>query len=143
MKPMPLYISGASIEHARVRKWADALEKSKLIQITHRWFEGAEKWAGRDRKHTSAARLQLSLDELGAIRKSSLFWLLLPAQLAGGSMIEFGFALGRLEAPLRVVASGAGLKHTIFTTLAHEQHDLDVHAFQSILRHATRRTAGA
>lgn len=145
MKPLSLYLAGASAELHRVRKWADALEKSSAVRITHRWFDDAHVWAGSDAKQTLEDAITHANGCLDGMRSARLLWLLLPASLAGGSLIEFGYALAhrrKTRPSLRTIASGTDVRRTIFTALADEQHEMDVHAFQSILQHANRRAAG-
>lgn len=144
MRPLSLYLAGASAELHRVRKWADALEKSSAVRITHRWFDDAHVWAGSDAQQTLADAVRHANGCLDGMRSARLLWLLLPASLAGGSLVEFGFALAQRKGrpALRTIASGTDVRRTIFTALADEQHELDVHAFQSILQHANRRAAG-
>lgn len=131
MKKLPVYMAGSPNELTRVRKWADVLERSNSVRITRRWFDA-------DAKPATAE------DTLRAIRDARAFWFLLPATLAGDSMIEYGYALGHLRrgVKLQVIASGANLPHTAFSGLAHERFELDVHAFQSILQSASRRMSG-
>lgn len=144
MKSLPLYLAGASAELRRVRKWADALEKSTAVRITHRWFEDAHTWAGRDAEQVAKDAAMHASGCLQGVLDARVLWLLLPASLAGGSLVEFGYALAqrKVRPPLRIVASGADVRRTIFTSLADEMHELDVHAFQSILQLANRRAAG-
>ena len=146
MKPLPVYLAGASAEHARVRKWADALEKTGAVRLTHRWYEDASEWTGRDALVSHETRVQLAQDALRGIRASRLYWLLLPANMAGGSMFEWGYAYAgsrRVGNSLRTIVSGQNAQDTIFSSLAHETHELDVQGYQSILAHAkAMRAAG-
>lgn len=141
MKPLPVYVSGASAEHARVRKWADALEETGAVRLTHRWFEDAAEWTGRDASHAHETRVQLAQDELRGIRAARVYWLLLPATMSGGSMFEWGYAYAgsrKLGNSLTVIVSGPNVPDTIFSALAHETYELDVHGYQAVLAHATR-----
>lgn len=144
MKKLPIYIAGASSELTRVRKWADAIEKSGTARVTLRWFDGAESWAGRDAHVPLDVHEAASANCLQAIREARLFWLLLPASVAGGAVIEYGFALGHhgRKGRIRTIVSGTNLRRTVFSARADETYELDVHAFQSVLRHATQRAAG-
>lgn len=146
MRPLPVYVSGASIEHARVRKWADALEKTGAVRLTHRWFEDAAEWTGRDALHAHATRVQLAQDELRGIREARVYWLLLPANVAGGSMFEWGYAYaGSRKAgnALITIVSGHNVADTIFSSLAHEAFENDVQGYQAVLAHAkAKRAAG-
>lgn len=151
MKPLPVYVSGASAEHARVRKWADALEKTGAVKLTHRWFEDAADWTGRDAAHPHATRVQLAQEELRGIREARVYWLLLPSNMAGGSIFEWGWAAGFCEAQRnrrglqrgpRIIVSGPNFADTIFSSLA-ERYELDVHGYQAVLAYAkAKRAAG-
>jgi hypothetical protein len=141
---LPVYVSGASAEHARVRKWADALEKSGAVKLTHRWFEDAAKWTGSDALHPHETRLQLAQEELRGIRAARVYWLILPATMAGGSMFEWGYAYAgsrKLGNSLTTIVSGPNVADTIFSSLAHEAYEMDVQGYQSVLAHA-KRAAG-
>lgn len=140
-----VYVAGASREHERVRKWANALSLADHIALTLTWWEGAEAWAGRDEVLPLHAQRPFAAKCEGAIRASRIFWMLWPeTELTAGAFIELGYALStRFHAGRHfdVIISGLTCTRSIFTASADYRSDSDALAFDQVLRFGRRHQA--
>jgi hypothetical protein len=140
-QPVLVYVAGASREHERVKRWADALVRSERVALSLRWFDDAAHWAGRDH-HLPLAEQRPFADRAElAIRASRIFWMLWPEQLSPGSFIEYGYALAHRFHVARahdVVVSGPGSARSIFAAAADYRNESDPLACEHVLALAER-----
>lgn len=131
MKPVAVYLSGASREAMRVQTMALRLGKATdgMAQIADRWFDGADAWSGKDDTHPREAQVYFAEEHERAIRASRLFWLLWPRKASYGALYELGYAAAHRHhamAPrLPLVVSGKGCSQTIYTGAADYRDESD------------------
>lgn len=129
MKPATVYLAGCSHDAARVRHYADALERAG-IAVTDRWFDTAHEWAGQDATRDPQTQATIAEGHLTAILFSSaLWWLYYPQK--SGSWVEAGIALG---VGVAVVVSGPGCDDTLFSSLAGFRSVSDQKALAELVR---------
>ena len=144
---VPVYIAGSSSEAWRARQWAERLERTGLVHVPDRWFDGAEEWAGRDDEVGLFERKEIAQAHCAAIRRSRVFWLLW-SDLKTGADYEHGYAAcQRWHAPhaLRVVVTGAGAAATVFSAPVDLWHESDEEGYRYIATYARSllRASGA
>lgn len=114
MRPT-IYLAGASAELSRAQRWAIALERTQMVELTSHWFQctdlGQDVYLARDQQATIAE------DCLTAIARARIVWFLFPRSMAGGSMVEFGAALAfsSMHPSRKTVVTGQGCSRTVFT----------------------------
>ena len=139
--PVLVYLAGASREHERVKRWAHAIDRARCLEVSHRWFEDAETWHGKDHELTRARARDIAQEDERHIRASRIFWLLWPIELRPGAFIELGHALCHrfhVGRSYDVIVSGAGCCSSIFTASADFRDDSDELAFDALLQLARR-----
>lgn len=112
---MKVYIAGSSRELARVRAVADAIDAMPDMEITERWWVGAEAWAGLDSEQSDKAAKKAALSCIGGVSGADVLVMLMPSTASGGSMVELGLALG-LGTP--IIVSDTVKHRTVFCSLA-------------------------
>jgi hypothetical protein len=153
---LTVYLCGASREAKRVRGWADKLTQTGRVRIAHRWFDGAEAWAGQDAawqeantKESCAAR---AMEELEAVAAAQLVWVFWPKAPSVGVFVELGAALERKRVQERcdegamlagrsvefgkprIVVTGIGFADSLFTALVDYREITDALGFHEVVR---------
>lgn len=147
-----VYLCGSSREAKRARMWAEKLTQTGIIEIAHRWFDGAEEWAGQDAKWQEANTLESSaaraMTELNAVAASRIVWVLWPKAQSIGAFVELGAALERKrmlassELPvavgktlaMKILVTGIGFGDSLFTALCDYRELSDGFGFHECVR---------
>lgn len=115
-----LYIACPSSEFKRARMWAARCEGSGVIELSHRWFDTAHEWTGRDGLLPREEQAKFVREELEAISRSHLFWLMWPrlTNVMSSCVIELGAALmaARLGVSVAAPSSQAFFRPYIIVT---------------------------
>ena len=128
---MRLYIAASSLDIERAERWTNVARDAGFI-IESTWIEVIRGVgvANPRRAHLDERRAW-SRDDLRQVRRSALFWLLVPPLdlPTRGAWIELGWALHGTQ---HIVCSG-DTKQSIFCALA-EEHDTDEEGFAALCR---------
>jgi hypothetical protein len=136
MSKLRVYIAGSSKELDRVRAMAAAIDAMEHLEITERWWIGAEAWAGRDSEQSTAHALAAARACRDGVRAADLLVMLMPESASGGSMVELGIAI---ELNMWIILSDAVPHRSVFYAFADRvDHDLDV---LRLLREAAKSTS--
>jgi hypothetical protein len=153
-----VYLSGASREAKRVRMWADKLEQTGRMRITHKWFADAEKWAGQDaktqRELTREEVAKIATEDLDGVAAADIVWMLWPKAPTIGAYVELGAALERKRmlaeiagvpsigpfALPRIIITGPGFADSIFSALVDYREITDALGFHEATRIANDLT---
>lgn len=113
-----IYLAGASSEAAMVRHYAASLEAAGWVVVHDWWTDFLERGCvpGRDCDLSPEKRRACAREDLAAVRRASVVWLLVPEGDSIGAWVEFGAAL-TLGASGHVLVSGC-CDRTIFTEAA-------------------------
>jgi hypothetical protein len=126
-----IYIAAASTEAPDVAVLADRLVRVGWV-ITHRWwtsFLTGAHVAGADMAVEQPTRLAHAEEDISAVLRASVLWLLVPRRTSVGAWVEFGAALAhaRSATDKRVIISGEW-RGTIFAELAWARFDTHAQA---------------
>ncbi len=120
----------------------DQVRGAEGLELAHDWIadQATEKTPDTELSHDQ--RRHYAVNDMMAVSRADVVWLLAPNELTIGAWVEFGFAMGlAFERGLdggcapRMVASGP-TSQTIFCACAHEEHAYDQQAFESIVAFA-------
>lgn len=138
-----VYLGGPSGELSRVLSYARAQQDSGLVELTSHWFEGAEAWAGRDEILDDREQRKRITENLCAIRRAQLVWILWPDfGRSEGAVGELGYAVAHRwhvgSERQTVWVSGRRVRSSITTAAADERLVEDDAALLRVLRFAKR-----
>lgn len=131
---MKIYVAGASAELERAES-AIASLRAAGHEITHDWpavirrvrIEGGQK----DSDLTDEERHGHAHDDLLAVERADVLWLLVPDAPTSGAWVELGFAIGlawpdtATEGPRLVIVSGAKHRNALFCSMGDQAFDDD------------------
>ena len=129
-RKVSVYVAGASAEAVNVTTWISRFTNAG-IEITHDWTADvfAHALTPQDDLADETRRLYAQQD-LEAVVRASIFWLIVPEKPSIGCYVELGAALVTLK-PI-IYVSGAH-RRTIFTSLATECFDHHAEVFVKIV----------
>jgi hypothetical protein len=130
---MRVYLAGASSEIDLCESFIRKLQTAGL-EITFDWTAVIRATAGgaNPRDATENERHAWTVQDISGVRRSHVFWLLVPEKHSIGCWAELGVAY---EARRRIVISGDWRK-SIFTSLAYVALDTHDEAFEYLVAHA-------
>jgi hypothetical protein len=113
---LQVFLSAASRDFPMVRRIAQSLEATGLVEYTMRWWDTADEWTGRDHKLTRDEKAQHSTACLEAIAAAQLVWSIRTPTPSEGRTAELGAALERrrvMGSPY-IVLTGVDVGTSIF-----------------------------
>lgn len=135
MSRLKVYVAASSGELDRVRACVGTIDALLDIEITERWWQGAEEWAGRDSEQSIESSVAAARACRDGVRAADVLLLLMPGSARGGCMVELGIAI---ERGMRVIVSDSVPNRSAFCSLGrHVRHDIDA---VTMLRDISRRT---
>lgn len=130
-----VFLAGASSEHERITRIAQALWSTNLVELPFPWWLTASTWSGRDEERSLDEQRGIAAEAMWSLCRSHCFWLIMPQQPTRGAWFELGMAV-RLRPAVRVIVSGPGSSSSIYTSQADFRDDsCDVGMFE-VMRHA-------
>jgi hypothetical protein len=139
--PVVVYVAGARAERERVKRWANAVARSRTLELADRWFDSeAEAHSGASLTHAQALYV---LHQYRALRSAAVFWLLWPEQpVHGSALVEYGYALAHRFHAARsfaVLVSGRTASSSALSLQADFRSDSDALGFDAVLALAQTR----
>lgn len=128
---MRVYVAGASKERELVGRYMRRLENAGHL-VTFDWTRDMDARAAAGQKDadlSDAQRLEYATEDLLAIARADLFWMLVPTNASVGAWAELGYALAALKA---TVVSGDH-RRSIFCAAANEHFATHEAAFAWIV----------
>ena len=124
-----VYVAGGSAERFSVREWIDKLG-GHGVSVTHDWT----RCEGYDRQSTEMERTAWAAQDISAITRATIVWMIVPEGLSEGAFFEAGFATALRK---RVIFSGPCARKTsrVFCLTGEVYNDHGA-AFAAILRAA-------
>jgi len=112
---MRVYVASGSDNRALATAYMERL-RAAGVELTLDWAKLIDQHGGKaNRGLSDDVRLQVAEDEVDAVERASLFWLIIPAGASCGCWFEFGIARS-LPVPILVVSGD--FEKSIFTALA-------------------------
>jgi hypothetical protein len=132
---LPLYIAGGSSERLMVgRPWIDRAREAGA-RITFDWSRAS----GYDEQLGEKERLTDVMNDIGAVMRAGVFWLLAPAEVSEGAATELGIAIATAiktrtadKPRTRIVISGPHANRNFFALIADEIHATHEEAWEAI-----------
>ncbi len=140
---MCVYIAGASAEPQRVRRWMDRVVDDGH-ELAWDWLKTVERAGSANEGLGEELRHSASKDDLEAIERADVLWLLAPEAPSCGAWAEVGYAIRvrdrdrreQYDRPLRILVSGKARGRCIFTSFADKDFDSDSIAFEWLQQQA-------
>lgn len=132
---LPLYIAGGSSERLTVgRPWIDRAREAGA-RITFDWSRAS----GYDEHLGEKELLTDAMNDVGAVMRAGVFWLLAPAEMSEGAATELGIAIATAiktrtadKPRMRIVISGPYARRNFFALIADAIHATHEEAWEAI-----------
>jgi len=95
MKPLQVYVAGASADRAAIARHIQDLTLSRMVEVTLDWTAVMANVAKPDSDLTEEERNRYARQDLEAIDAASVFWLVIPNSKSVGAWVELGYAIAR------------------------------------------------
>jgi hypothetical protein len=124
---LKVYVAGASREIERAKRMMAAVQHHGMV-VAYDWPARIEEAGSANEGLTAAVSKAASLEALGGVASSHVFWFLLPNDTTIGAYVELGYFLGIGKG----IAIGSGGAHgvSIFTATFHVTFDTDEQALE-------------